>query len=66
MMFHGTYQSNFYLLIRDLLHERISLEGLNSPECSEQYRQGRQALDQRWQELVSTERQYRNGRAIAS
>ena len=31
MMFHGTYSSNFYLLIRDLLHDRISLEASIRP-----------------------------------
>ena len=66
MMFHGTYKSNFYLLIRDLLHERISLEGLNSRDDSDEYRQGKHALEQRWQELVATEQQYRNARAVAS
>jgi anaerobic magnesium-protoporphyrin IX monomethyl ester cyclase len=63
MMFHGTYSSNFYLRVRDLLHERISLEMLNSPNCRAAYRQGKHALDQRWKELVSGEQQYRNGHA---
>jgi anaerobic magnesium-protoporphyrin IX monomethyl ester cyclase len=66
MMFHGTYSSNFYLLIRDLLHERISLEILNSPQRSDEYQRGRHALERRWQELLSSERQYRNGRAASA
>ncbi len=66
MMFHGAYSSNFYLLVRDLLHERISLETLNSPDCQEEYRQGKHALDQRWQELLSGERQYRNRLAASN
>lgn len=46
MMFCGTYHSEFYRLVRDLLHEQVT-EGL-SP-----------AVERRWDELVRQEAQFR-------
>jgi anaerobic magnesium-protoporphyrin IX monomethyl ester cyclase len=68
MMFHGTYTSGFYRAIRDLLHERVSLETLNTPARAEEYRRGTHLLERRWRDLVATEPQYRSGmsRAAAS
>jgi len=60
MMFHGTYSSEFYRAVRDLLHERISLESLNAPAHGAEYRRGRRRLDRRWQVLLSSEREHRN------
>jgi anaerobic magnesium-protoporphyrin IX monomethyl ester cyclase len=61
MMFHGTYTSEFYRVVRDLLHDRVSLETLNSPAREQEYRHRKHLLEQRWQELLSSERQYRSG-----
>ena len=60
MMFHGTYTSEFYRAIRDLLHDRVSLEKLNTPADTGEYHRGTRRLEQRWQDLVSSERQYRS------
>jgi anaerobic magnesium-protoporphyrin IX monomethyl ester cyclase len=60
MMFHGTYTSQFYRAIRDLLHDRVSLEKLNTPADTGEYHRGTRMLEQRWQDLVSSERQYRS------
>jgi radical SAM superfamily enzyme YgiQ (UPF0313 family) len=61
MMFHGTYTSEFYRAIRDLLHQRVSLEAANTPAHAAAYRRGRRTLERRWQELVCSEREYRHG-----
>jgi anaerobic magnesium-protoporphyrin IX monomethyl ester cyclase len=60
MMFHGTYTSEFYRAIRNLLHDRVSLEHANAPAHAGEYRRGRRVLERRWQALLSRERQYRN------
>jgi anaerobic magnesium-protoporphyrin IX monomethyl ester cyclase len=66
MMFHGTYTSEFYRAIRDLLHDRVSLETLNAPAQAGEYHRGRCTLERRWQDLVSSERRYRNASGHAS
>jgi anaerobic magnesium-protoporphyrin IX monomethyl ester cyclase len=57
MMFHGTYTSEFYRAVRNLIHEQVTLQavepsGLNSP--------AKRALERRWHDLVSRERLYRS------
>jgi anaerobic magnesium-protoporphyrin IX monomethyl ester cyclase len=68
MMFHGTYISEFYRAIRNLLHDRVALEKLHAPAYASKYRRGRRMLERRWQDLLASERQYRNadGQAAAS
>jgi anaerobic magnesium-protoporphyrin IX monomethyl ester cyclase len=66
MMFHGTYTSEFYRAIRDLMHDRVSLESFNTPSQAGEYRRGRGALEQRWQNLLSSECHYRNERRPAA
>jgi len=58
MMFHGTYTSDFYRAVRNLLHDQISLQtdcaadGEDLPtEC---------AIVQRWHELLMQEARYRS------
>jgi len=63
MMFHGTYTSEFYRTIRNLLHERISLETLNAPAHTVRYRRGRRLLERRWRALLACEQQYRSAPA---
>jgi len=60
MMFHGTYTSEFYRSIRDLLHDRVSLEKLNTPADHNEYRRGRHSIERQWQALVSSEADYRH------
>jgi anaerobic magnesium-protoporphyrin IX monomethyl ester cyclase len=51
MMFHGTYTSDFYRAVRNLLHDQVSLQTAGAAGS---------ALDQRWQNLLSNEMQYRS------
>ena len=61
MMFHGTYSSEFYRTIRNLLHERVSLETFNTPGQAGAYRRRRCLLERRWHELLLSEHHHRNG-----
>jgi anaerobic magnesium-protoporphyrin IX monomethyl ester cyclase len=57
MMFQGTYTSDFYRNIRNLLHEQVSLcNGVSRSNADES-----RALERRWQELLVRERHYRTG-----
>ena len=66
MMFHGTYTSEFYRAIRNLLHERVSLETFNSPAHTDEYHRGRGVLELRWQDLLSCEDRYRTDSSRAA
>jgi anaerobic magnesium-protoporphyrin IX monomethyl ester cyclase len=59
MMFHGTYTSDFYRTVRNLLHDQITLQTA-PPSGSLEHRRAVQALEQRWQELMTDERKYRS------
>ena len=57
MMFQGTYTSDFYRAVRNLIHEQVTLQagepaGQNSP--------AKRALERRWHDLISRERMYRS------
>jgi anaerobic magnesium-protoporphyrin IX monomethyl ester cyclase len=60
MMFQGTYTSDFYRTIRDLLHDQVSLQNQHdeSPILARQHRLKR-SVERRWQELIAHERQHR-------
>jgi anaerobic magnesium-protoporphyrin IX monomethyl ester cyclase len=60
MMFEGTYASDFYRAIRDLLHDQVSVEKLNERRRVVDYQRERRALERRWAHLISSERQYRS------
>src|ERR1700723_3065252 len=60
MMFQGTYTSDFYRAVRNLMHDQITLQAANLPEDSEVHDRGRSALDQRWRELLEHEIRYRS------
>ncbi|HEU5134679.1 MAG TPA: radical SAM protein [Steroidobacteraceae bacterium] len=53
MMFAGTYRSDFYRLLRNLLHDEVTQAG--DP-----------ALQQRWNDLVEREEEYRQDGALPS
>jgi anaerobic magnesium-protoporphyrin IX monomethyl ester cyclase len=66
MMFQGTYTSDFYRAVRNLLHDQITLQagdgdpvGRDAVHGDESSRAGR-ALEQRWRELLSREIDYRS------
>jgi anaerobic magnesium-protoporphyrin IX monomethyl ester cyclase len=53
MLFHGTYTTEFYRMVRDVLNAEV--------DC---YRSGKRALDVRWQDLWAREVAHRNPSAI--
>ena len=54
MMFQGTYTSDFYRAIRNLLHDQIDRQTANSST---------RELESNWRELLSRENQFRSDRA---
>ena len=66
MMFQGTYTSDFYRAIRNLLHDQITIQTSSTPAGGEFQAEARHALDQRWQELLSREQQYRSPNPLAT
>jgi anaerobic magnesium-protoporphyrin IX monomethyl ester cyclase len=59
MMFHGTYTSDFYRAVRNLLHDQVSLQTTAASESPE-HRGAAKAIDRRWQELLTDELKYRS------
>ena len=59
MMFRGTYTSEFYREIRNLLHTQVSQQAGTEQSVAE-HESVQRATERRWQELVSRERQYRS------
>ena len=60
MMFRGTYSSEFYRAVRDLLHDQVSLQRFDPPSRGNGVEDARESLERRWQELLSRERYYRS------
>jgi len=60
MMFQGTYTSEFYRAVRDLLHDQVSLQTLATAARHERVGDARRALERRWRRLLSHEREYRS------
>jgi anaerobic magnesium-protoporphyrin IX monomethyl ester cyclase len=61
MMFRGTYRSEFYRAVRDLFHEEVCLRGQAARTHDDVPAEARRALEGRWRQLLSAERQYRTG-----
>jgi anaerobic magnesium-protoporphyrin IX monomethyl ester cyclase len=59
MMFEGTYSSDFYRAVRDLLHDQVSVEKLNQRRREVDYQRERRSLEHRWALLISSEQRYR-------
>jgi anaerobic magnesium-protoporphyrin IX monomethyl ester cyclase len=55
MMFQGTYSSEFYRAVRDLLHDQVSLQALEARLHDGAVGEARRSLERRWQELLSRE-----------
>jgi anaerobic magnesium-protoporphyrin IX monomethyl ester cyclase len=53
MMFQGTYRTEFYRAVRNLLHEQVDVSARSDPET-------RAALQDKWRRLLAEERSYRN------
>lgn len=60
MMFRGTYRSEFYRAIRDLLHDQVSLQTVAPPGHGGAWDTACDSLERRWGELVSQELHYRS------
>jgi anaerobic magnesium-protoporphyrin IX monomethyl ester cyclase len=60
MMFRGTYTSEFYRAVRDLIHEQVSLQAQEVNVLPGQNSPGKRALERRWHDLLSREAQYRS------
>ena len=60
MMFQGTYTSEFYRSVRDLLHDQVSLQALEGRSADSGAREARRSLERRWQNLLSRELQFRS------
>jgi len=59
MMFRGTYSSDFYRAIRNLLHEQVSVGQLDRAR----YQRAQRDLNRRWAALESTESHFRVAQA---
>ena len=68
MMFQGTYNSDFYRAVRNLMHDQITLQTLDMAAGGDEHIAAKFTLDQRWKELLSRELQYRSpvGQTVAS
>ena len=60
MMFQGTYTSDFYRAVRNLLHDQVTLDQQPTGRDSREYVSARRLLDSRWNELVAHEHRYRS------
>ncbi|GLQ87903.1 B12-binding domain-containing radical SAM protein [Dyella flagellata] len=65
MMFRGAYDSEFYRLVRDLLHEQVTLRQAQPEETAEHYSQACAALDTRWSALIASESIHRTEHATS-
>jgi anaerobic magnesium-protoporphyrin IX monomethyl ester cyclase len=65
MMFHGTYTSDFYRAVRNLLHDEAALQTAEAPLLPEHER-AVDAIEQRWQELLRNELKYRSSSEISA
>ncbi|MGN6453463.1 MAG: B12-binding domain-containing radical SAM protein, partial [Steroidobacteraceae bacterium] len=63
MMFRGTYTSDFYRAVRDLLHDQVSLQSPSAESPRHVMRDAR-SLERRWRHLLSHERQYRSAQRV--
>lgn len=58
MMFEGTYCSEFYRQVRDLLHEQVSIQAVRHERPAE-FETMRRSIQERWSVLLAREQQYR-------
>jgi len=65
MMFQGTYTSDFYRSVRNLLHDQVTLQTA-APSRTLDNNRSLQAIDRRWQELLTDELKYRSSSEYAA
>jgi len=61
MMFRGTYSSEFYRTVRELLHDQVTNSQSNRPDREDDGGRSVLSLHRRWESLISSERRYRSG-----
>jgi anaerobic magnesium-protoporphyrin IX monomethyl ester cyclase len=66
MMFQGTYTSEFYRAIRDLLHDQVSLQRTDARSCGSEMHAAADSLERRWLQLLSHEVDYRSQSRVAA
>jgi anaerobic magnesium-protoporphyrin IX monomethyl ester cyclase len=59
MMFEGTYRSDFYRQVRDLLHAQVEVDAPPPVTQQRSVRTSRHDLDRRWNRLLASEQDYR-------
>jgi anaerobic magnesium-protoporphyrin IX monomethyl ester cyclase len=59
MMFDGTYGSEFYRSVRELLHAQVHAQQLQAAQRDDDFQRARQSLLRGWENLVLREPQYR-------
>jgi anaerobic magnesium-protoporphyrin IX monomethyl ester cyclase len=64
MMFQGTYTSDFYRAVRNLLHDQITWQ--TADKDSLDHSRAAHAIERRWQELLMEELKYRSSGAISA
>ena len=64
MMFRGTYNSDFYRAIRNLLHEQVSVAQVDVARHRAEYHRAQRRLARRWAELQRRESHYRIAQAV--
>jgi anaerobic magnesium-protoporphyrin IX monomethyl ester cyclase len=62
MMFHGSYSSEFYRIVRDLIHAQVDADQLPGDVHGDGAGVRRTAIHRRWNELLATEHRYRGER----
>jgi anaerobic magnesium-protoporphyrin IX monomethyl ester cyclase len=60
MMFQGTYTSDFYRQVRDLLHAQVTQAQQPVPANSTEHQHAKRGLERRWQALIAREHEYRS------
>ena len=66
MMFKGTYSTEFYRLVRNLVHAQVDVEQPSFRADLMAHRTEVQRIQERWEELIATEQDYRLGSADPS
>jgi len=59
MMFEGTYTSEFYRAVRNLIHDQVSLQTGEADLTRGQNSAAKRALERRWHDLISSESLHR-------
>jgi anaerobic magnesium-protoporphyrin IX monomethyl ester cyclase len=62
MMFQGTYTSEFYRAVRDLIHEQVAIQNRETRVPVSASSPAGRALERRWHALASSESLYRSKR----